>query len=196
MPDNKWWLAQNVKLAKYGQTNIGIQNGQCDKDECGRFYKRTEAIGAWGGTSGLGANKQGICPSGWILPTIYQYQAMYNTIKSNITFTSYGDPQICYGFYLIDAIVAERTNALNNNCTKGNDYYGFATKKSIFICGEGESCDAWIAATIEDQFIYLVRPCHRTCSGRGNNAEINFAWGGYYNQNENAYSSVRCFRQP
>ncbi|MDR3134333.1 MAG: hypothetical protein LBU42_10015, partial [Prevotellaceae bacterium] len=38
MPDNKWWLAQNVKLASYNSTTIGAAISGCTKEECGRAY--------------------------------------------------------------------------------------------------------------------------------------------------------------
>jgi hypothetical protein len=55
MPDNKWWLAQNMKYA-----GTGTQPSWCTKDECGRLYQHAQANGSWGGTSGSGSNKQGV----------------------------------------------------------------------------------------------------------------------------------------
>ncbi|MDR1895411.1 MAG: hypothetical protein LBR10_01305, partial [Prevotellaceae bacterium] len=40
MPDNKWWLAQNVKYAATGDAHSG-----CDKEECGRRYTGAQASG-------------------------------------------------------------------------------------------------------------------------------------------------------
>ena len=70
MPDNKWWLAQNIKLEHYNNSTVGttVNISGCTKEACGRWYSFTEANGNYGGTSGSGANKQGICPDGWILP--------------------------------------------------------------------------------------------------------------------------------
>jgi uncharacterized protein (TIGR02145 family) len=65
MPDNNWWLAQNVK---YEGTGYEITYGDCTKETCGRWYQPSQANGSYGGTSGYGANIQGVCPNDWILP--------------------------------------------------------------------------------------------------------------------------------
>jgi len=108
MPDNKWWLAQNVKLARYNNVTVGIEL-DCTKDECGRAYTCTEIQAARGGTSGSSGNVQGICPNGWLLPLKGTCQTMYNAISSTA------------------ATVANALRSYNGPCTPVNDTYGWAS---------------------------------------------------------------------
>jgi uncharacterized protein (TIGR02145 family) len=111
MPDNKWWLAQNVKYA-----GAGTQPTWCTKDECGRYYTYEQAKGAWGGSSGTGANKQGVCPNNWVIPMRSDYVAIFEAYSSNMT-------QQC-----------QILTPLDSQCTS-NDFYGLCSKKTI--CGGG-----------------------------------------------------------
>ena len=69
MPDNNWWLAQNVKLASYNGETVGAANENCTKEECGRAYSIAVVSASYaGGSSGIDGPVQGICPPGWLLP--------------------------------------------------------------------------------------------------------------------------------
>jgi uncharacterized protein (TIGR02145 family) len=109
MPDNKWWLAQNVKLAQYNATTVGAVISGCSKDECGRGYSFAEAGGAWGGTSGSPGNVQGVCPAGWVVPVLANWQTFVAAISPTAS------------------VVAERIRAKNSPCTPKTDYYGWAS---------------------------------------------------------------------
>jgi uncharacterized protein (TIGR02145 family) len=99
MPDNKWWLAQNVKYA-----STGSQPTHCSADECGRWYSKTQASG----TGGTGSGKQGICPNGWIFPILSDYTTLRNLISATAS------------------IVCQRLQSLDSQCPGGDDYYGWA----------------------------------------------------------------------
>jgi uncharacterized protein (TIGR02145 family) len=118
MPDGKWWLAQNVK---YAQT--GTQPNWCTKDECGRYYSHTQVRAAWGGTSGSGSNKQGICPSGWVLPIKTNYTNLFATMSATTS------------------VWVAMITPLDSKCTI-NDYYGWASKKTLNNYG-GTNGAAW-----------------------------------------------------
>ena len=107
MPDNQWWLAQNVKYAQTGYEITEVSG--CTKDKCGRWYSPAQATGTWGGTSGYGANKQGVCPNGWVLPVVQSYNTLFSAISGTAS------------------IVAARLRALDATCSGGNDYYGWAS---------------------------------------------------------------------
>jgi uncharacterized protein (TIGR02145 family) len=107
MPDGNWWLAQNVKYASTGYTITEVSG--CTKDKCGRWYTGAQSSGSWGGTSGYGENKQGICPSNWKLPVANTYSTLFSAISGTAS------------------IVAQRLRAKNSGCSGGNDYYGWAS---------------------------------------------------------------------
>jgi uncharacterized protein (TIGR02145 family) len=106
MPDNKWWLAQNVKFA---QTGTSVTISGCTPDKCGRGYTAPQMRGAWGGSSGTGENIQGVCPSGWVLPMFEQWRTMRDAISSD-------KPTVC-----------SRLRPLDSPCGNAVDYYGWAS---------------------------------------------------------------------
>ncbi|MDR0582539.1 MAG: hypothetical protein LBG31_06220 [Prevotellaceae bacterium] len=108
MPDNKWWLAQNVKYAKVGSAISG-----CTKDECGRCYTWAQAYASYDSdTYGSSGTVQGICPFGWLLPVSSNYEAIISAIGS-----------------IANTLAALRS--LNATCTPIHDTYGFATVKEV-----------------------------------------------------------------
>ena len=128
MPDDKWWLAQNVKLASYGGSAVGTAISGCTKDECGRAYTYAQAYGAWGGTSESTGNVQGVCPGGWLLPTSSNATALFNSIGNETT-------------------IASRLRALDSQCTPKTDYYGWASKimvkDGIMSRSEPRNCEGF-----------------------------------------------------
>jgi uncharacterized protein (TIGR02145 family) len=193
MPDNKWWLAQNVKLANYGQQSVGTAYPECDKEECGRGYTPAETIGNWGGTNGFGANIQGICPSNWILPTIYQYADMFTAI-SGVNFTSYGNAD-CGGYYVNDANLVNMLKSKENLCSGSNDHYGWAAIKSRWHCSVSIDCELYRGALFDTTKIENVRFGHQHCTEANNTCTtLCYAW--YPNIPEyNSPAPVRCLRQ-
>ncbi|MDR3134204.1 MAG: hypothetical protein LBU42_09360 [Prevotellaceae bacterium] len=113
MPDNNWWLAQNVKLASYNGSTVGAAISGCSEDDCGRAYPINQVWIARGGSSGSTGNVQGVCPPGWLLPTL----ADWTTFKNNLGST--------------DAQRAERIRALNSNCSPRTDYFGWSDPQMI-----------------------------------------------------------------
>ena len=108
MPDSKWWLAQNVKLASYNSSTIGSAISGCSKDECGRTYSWATIYASYaGGSSSSTGNVQGICPPGWLLPVVADFETLMNNI---------GD----------EATISARLRSLNSKCSPRYDYYGWA----------------------------------------------------------------------
>ncbi|MDR3133880.1 MAG: hypothetical protein LBU42_07650 [Prevotellaceae bacterium] len=108
MPDNKWWLAQNVKLASYDGKTVGAPiNGNCSIEDCGRAYTPEQAYASYGGSSGSTGNVQGVCPSGWVLPISTDFSLLIGSISPNYD-------------------VAAALRPLNSYCTPVNDTYGWA----------------------------------------------------------------------
>jgi uncharacterized protein (TIGR02145 family) len=178
MPDDKWWLAQNVKLASYGGSNVGAAFSNCNKDECGRGYTRDETIGAWGGTSGVGENKQGVCPSGWILPTYVQYQNLFQAINPNISWNSFSNPRVvCRGYYIIDQTVATRLHNEARTCDPGNDYYGWAITNQYYDCPADRSACRWHwTAQTDLSNVQYARWGYRDCYAYYDCQLISVAW--------------------
>ena len=127
MPDKKWWLAQNVKLASYGGSTVGSAISGCTKDECGRCYTWAQAYASYDSdTYGSSGNVQGICPFGWLLPVTSNYEAIVTAIGSIAT-----------------ALPALR--ALNATCKPIYDTYGFADVVGVYDCMNDGWSSAWYA---------------------------------------------------
>ncbi len=166
MPDNKWWLAQNVKLASYNSITVGAIVNGCSKDECGRRYSScSEVFGAYGGTSGSSGNVQGICPGGWLLPVRGTFGTMVGAIGS-----SAGAALRCY----------------NSSCSPISDTYGWA---SLFGTENGvvyPNYSLWYTndAGREDGF---------TIDGDGGGYPSCNLWS-ISNDGECQWALVRCYR--
>ena len=113
MPDDKWWLAQNVKLASYNSSTVGNAISGCTKEQCGRYYKWTQVYASYaGGSSGSTGNVQGICPPSWLLPVGATFSTLANIIGSEST--------VCAALRPLDAYYSPK-----------NDTYGWASISSI-----------------------------------------------------------------
>ncbi|MDR0693837.1 MAG: hypothetical protein LBF81_00860 [Prevotellaceae bacterium] len=118
MPDNRWWLAQNLKYTANGKMGDLFQS--CDEDSCGRFYTISEVF-----NEKYTTNQQTICPVGWVLPNIDQWDYLTNSISSN------------------------RTNAwqdlrsLRTLCYPITDRYGWAAKGRCPLTHEDNDGDSW-----------------------------------------------------
>jgi uncharacterized protein (TIGR02145 family) len=103
MPDDNWWLAQNVKLAKYGGNTIGSAISGCTAEECGRAYSWAQIYASYGGSSGsTTGNVQGICPSGWLLPLRGNYEDLAGFIGDAAT--------VCANLRSLDSSCDPQTN--------------------------------------------------------------------------------------
>ncbi|MDR2802654.1 MAG: hypothetical protein LBB31_05490, partial [Prevotellaceae bacterium] len=140
MPDNKWWLAQNVKLASYGGSSVGAAISGCTKDECGRRYTCAQVYASSASTGTV----QGICPSGWLLPI----RATYNTLASAI-----GNM----------ATVCASLRTYDSSCSPISDSYGWSSR--VGICNGGKCpYPAWYTndAGREDGFIIDINAATNT----------------------------------
>jgi uncharacterized protein (TIGR02145 family) len=115
MPDNKWWLAQNVKYAAKG-----VLFQSCGKDSCGRFYTATEIFGG-----NYAVNQQTICPAGWVLPSVTQWNEMAAAISGTLT-TAWRD-----------------LRSRQVPCTPKTDSYGWATRGRNPETIEPSDGDVW-----------------------------------------------------
>jgi uncharacterized protein (TIGR02145 family) len=170
MPDNKWWLAQNVKLASYGGSAVGSAISGCTADECGRKYTQANIYASYaGGSSSSTGNVQGICPPGWLLPVTADWMMMIAPI---------GDMQT----------IAERLRALNSGCSPRTDYYGFADIKGTVSGTLYASYTEWYANDhAREDGLVIDFACW------GNNQKCGYVllfWDG-----SNDPATVRCFRQ-
>ena len=165
MPDNKWWLAQNLKYTKNGL--IGKLFQSCSEDSCGRFYTANEVFGGTYSSSNL----QAICPAGWMLPSIYQWDAMAKAISSTLT-TAWRD-----------------LRGLQSPCSPKTDRYGWATKGRCPITKEDKDGDSW-HSTDRTKWMAI-----QLDNGDLNSLKCNDTY--YWNCtacDKNAYTAVRCLR--
>jgi uncharacterized protein (TIGR02145 family) len=111
MPDDKWWLAQNVKYAR-----AGTAHSSCDKDECGRYYTRAEARAAYeNGTGGSNIRTQGVCPYDWLLPLGEDWKSLHVGLGNDVPTT-------------LSAL-----RAINATCNPVYDTYGWAAKVDLRV---------------------------------------------------------------
>jgi uncharacterized protein (TIGR02145 family) len=166
MPDNKWWLAQNVKYAGTGQA---ISISGCTPEICGRYYEYDQFNKAFGGTSGWGANIQGVCPNQWVLPI----NSDWNTLFTSISTTA--------------STVCQRLRSATSTCSPRTDYYGWANKMRVGYTNRAALNCHWWENSAQHHF---VRIDHETYTGNICNV-YNFAsdTGQYY------ANAIRCFRQ-
>jgi uncharacterized protein (TIGR02145 family) len=166
MPDNKWWLAQNVKYNKTGY-NIGA----CTPEECGRAYTYAQAYASYaGGSSGSSGNVQGVCPPGWLLPILADWSAFANSISATAS------------------VVLTRIRAKNSSCTPKDDYYGWASivglydgdqnnnRYTDYYHNDGKEAERHNGLTMDDSGCGVLRI-------------------GKQNADAVRYCNVRCFRQ-
>jgi uncharacterized protein (TIGR02145 family) len=125
MPDDKWWLGQNVRYAGAGEI---VSVSGCTEETCGRFYTYAQSNAAHGGSSGYGENKQGVCPPGWVLPINSDWQTFHNALGSS------------------DAERTARIRALISECSPTTDYFGFANPV-MFAQKDSQHGSAWISNT-------------------------------------------------
>ncbi|MDR3133437.1 MAG: hypothetical protein LBU42_05375, partial [Prevotellaceae bacterium] len=113
MPDDKWWLAQNVKIARYDGKTIGSAYSGCTKDDCGRWYTHSVICASYaGGTSGTSGDVQGICPPEWLLPKETDFTTLIPKMGNTNT-----------------AVSALRP--LNATCKPITNTYGWASRASV-----------------------------------------------------------------
>ncbi|MDR0694094.1 MAG: hypothetical protein LBF81_02185 [Prevotellaceae bacterium] len=188
MPDNKWWLAQNVKLASYLGTSVGVAFSQGNKDESGLGYTIAETIGAWGGTNGQGANIQGICPSGWVLPMNSDWVAFLTAVEPTVSLTAYAVGGVI-GVSAVNTSAVKKLTTKDTYCYQGEDIYGWAQLKdnrnSVWRAGT----QAWWGGSENSRYHYHFVN-HRP--GYGNDC-------GWVSASTTAQDfiicAVRCFRQ-
>jgi uncharacterized protein (TIGR02145 family) len=162
MPDNKWWLAQNVKYAATGDAHSG-----CNKDQCGRYYTGAQASDSWGGSSGYGQGKQGVCPPGWIIPIGTEVTTLVNACGST------------------NAEITAALRAHNSSCTPINDTYGFASHIGVHERVATANTSSWRTNDAESYYCGLgidLRPGASLCASL------------FIQSGCSRGSAVRCFR--
>ena len=116
MPDNIWWLAQNLKYATDGNLLSG-----CDKDSCGMFYN---GLAKYNGNSTT--NQQMNCPDRWVVPSRTQWEALTSSLNPVLT-TAW-----------------QYMRSKQVPCNPKNDAYGWATKGRSCMLTEPTDGDCWM----------------------------------------------------
>ncbi|MDR0693798.1 MAG: hypothetical protein LBF81_00665 [Prevotellaceae bacterium] len=162
MPDNNWWLAQNLKYAGAGYPAVG-----CTPDECGRAYPPADVR-----NGSTGANIQGLCPSGWLLPVNNNWTTLRNNIGNNQA-----------------ALAALRVPT--SPCGGATNVYGFADIHGVCfttvpIGATCDGCSQWYSWTGSEDgtFWFDCSSCPTNCSGAF-----------YFHVATSRYNRVRCLRQ-
>ncbi|MDR0738123.1 MAG: hypothetical protein LBF39_03505 [Prevotellaceae bacterium] len=162
MPDNKWWLAQSVKYS-----GSGYQPSWCGKDECGRVYSPAEMRN---GQSSTG-NIQGICPSGWLVPIVADWNALVTALVSE------GETARVLGY-------------IGHPCWN-EDTYGWADIKNVYSgtggVSEAKGDQFRISSKMANDATYACRGFCVQCQ-LSNHSQINS------NADCSNAAPIRCFR--
>ena len=118
MPDNKWWLAQNLKYEAEGSTLFQ----SCGKDSCGRCYKVSNVF-----NGNYATNQQRVCPPNWVLASTTQWSTMATAISNTVT------------------VAFQDLRSLQSRCTPINDRYGWAAKGVSRMTHETGDEDQWMS---------------------------------------------------
>ena len=186
MPDNNWWLAQNIKFAGTGAVNSSTN---CTPDKCRRLYTGDQMSSTYTGstgTSGYGANKQGVCPNNWILPVYANWRTFVDAIDK-VELTSY---DVGKGIWLLgnSSKLNLQLAGGNNPFVTGNNFYGWASEIWVPIgCHE-----SWRSNDMKNADWGLMLNCKACCCDTCNENLFTLAQNG--NGTDRA-ASVRCFRQ-
>ena len=139
MPDNKIWMAENLNYAYPSSTDnpsdsssFCHSNNPTNCETYGRLYLWSAAMDSAGRVSGNAANHcgfgrtcqqstpvRGVCPDGWHLPSLDEWDKLYQAVDPNYTSASHQS----------SSAVGIRLKAASfpaaNASLKGQDTYGF-----------------------------------------------------------------------
>ena len=171
MPDDNWWLAQNMKLASYNGGAVGSAISTCTEEDCGRSYKVAEAYASYASvTSGSTGIVQGICPSGWLLPIRETFKKLTDSISPTAS------------------TVCAALRPLNVSCNPKSDTYGWSSKKAVTNGSVRTTYAGFYTndAGREDGFFTDQRP-----------SDFSHVCGVFFiaDAGENEPAVIRCFRQ-
>jgi uncharacterized protein (TIGR02145 family) len=188
MPDNKWWLVQNVRYALTGSANT---YGGCTPAKCGYLYTGIQMSSTYTGSigaSGYGANKQGVCPNNWVLPVYNDWRAFTDAIDK-VPMTQYN---VGNGEWLVGTspMLNQRLAAADNPVVTGNNYYGWAEEISTVVYGYQH--EAWRANSNQYQDWGFIVAFHAV--GGYDPSATNFNLS-IETTNTDRAAPVRCFRQ-
>ncbi|MDR0693707.1 MAG: hypothetical protein LBF81_00195 [Prevotellaceae bacterium] len=173
MPDNHWWLAQNVKYA-----GAGSEISYCNKDECGRAYFPVDAYTSYdGGSSSSSGNVQGICPANWLLPISTNWLLLVNKIQND------------------GQSVATSLRALDSSCEPVTNYYGWANIKNAANGGAYRKVSGWYR---NDDYVDDARHTGLVVDARSGSGYDNVYCGEFhthYTHSGLVKNCIRCFRQ-
>ena len=115
------WMAENLNLEMKGAYCYDYDSRKCD--EYGRYYDWPTAVGkpdcTYKDTCGVAPVVQGVCPDGWHLPSLEEWDALFEFVGG-------------------DFVAGARLRSINGwsySKVDGSDTYGFAAEKIYHQCG-------------------------------------------------------------
>ena len=149
MPDNKWWLADNIRYTK------GNTIGRCSNDDaarcatpCGRWYNPTEILDASVWSTANPSATRGICPVNWHIPSEAETKAMLSSLSETT------DKDRLIALKTNNTIAPLWTTSGHTGVLAGSDSYGF----SIYPCGHAASTSRW---TTDGYYKHADGKCYR-----------------------------------
>ena len=149
MPDNKWWLADNIRYTK------GNTIGRCSNDDaarcatpCGRWYNPTEILDASVWSTANPSATRGICPVNWHIPSEAETKAMLTSLSETT------DKDRLIALKSNNTIAPLWTTCVHTGVLAGSDRYGF----SIYPCGHANYTSRW---TTDGYYKHADGICYR-----------------------------------
>ncbi|MDR3133549.1 MAG: hypothetical protein LBU42_05940 [Prevotellaceae bacterium] len=138
MPDNNWWLAQNVKYAGAGSA---VGTSGCTEDLCGRYY----SVNVFRNGGALNTKIQGLCPSGWFVPLWTDYDALATAIGSQECVRALNYPPLvtCAGEKNVWGMAATYDYVRATNTINGarDPYYWGTTNGTLSVWAFNGECN-------------------------------------------------------
>ena len=134
MPDNKWWLADNIRYTK-GNTIGNCSNNDAARcaTPCGRWYNPTEILDASAWSTTNPSITRGICPVNWHIPSEAETKAMLISLSETT------DIKRLVALKSNNTIAPMWTACGSTGVLAGSDRYGF----SMYPCGCDCGGDRW-----------------------------------------------------
>lgn len=197
---DQWWMAENLNYAytgvpyKYGSLREGsftsdstswcYDNDPANCDTYGRLYTwaaAMDSVGKWS-TNGKGCGYydttcsptypvRGICPEGWHLPDITEWNALFTAVGGRST----------------AGMVLKSTSGWYNS-SNGSDAFGFSALSagfggySLLFSNEGYSASFWSSTEVSNRYAYDMYLYHSD-----DGADLG-------DSDKNKVFSVRCLR--
>ena len=189
---NQTWMAENLRYGS-GACVYGSDDAACSG--YGRAYTWLEALGDDADSYGCSASGsmcdddpsgvQGICPSGWHLPTVSEWGTVISKVMDGSGYTGFFTS--AGGAYVNMALLSEKSQYGNENLS-GLGLYTAPANSGIYYWTSTE-----YSSSSAEMFYYYANYGYVYADNPRDDDHIGANYIGYYTSKSNAYA-VRCVK--